>query len=106
GKAKLREVIDLTRAVLEIPADYRIGIVPGSDTGAVEMALWGLLGPRGVDVLAWESFGLEWVTDVASQLKLDDRRVFQAPYGELPDLSQTDPDRDIIFTWNGTTSGV
>jgi phosphoserine aminotransferase len=106
AKAKLKEAIELTRSVLGIPADYRIGIVPGSDTGAVEMALWGLLGPRGVDVLAWESFGQEWVTDVTSQLKLDDRRVFQAPYGELPDLSQTDPDRDIIFTWNGTTSGV
>jgi phosphoserine aminotransferase len=106
AKAKLKEAIELTRSVLGIPADYRIGIVPGSDTGAVEIALWGLLGPRGVDVLAWESFGQEWVTDVTSQLKLDDRRVLQAPYGELPDLSQTDPDRDIIFTWNGTTSGV
>jgi phosphoserine aminotransferase len=106
AKAKLKEAIELTRSVLGIPADYRIGIVPGSDTGAVEMALWGLLGPRGVDLLAWESFGQDWVTDVTSQLKLDDRRVFQAPYGELPDLSQTDPDRDIIFTWNGTTSGV
>jgi phosphoserine aminotransferase len=106
GKAKLKEAIELTRSVLGIPADYRIGIVPGSDTGAVEMALWGLLGPRGVDVLAWESFGQDWVTDVTSQLELDDRRVFQAPYGELPDLSQTNPNRDIIFTWNGTTSGV
>jgi phosphoserine aminotransferase len=106
GKAKLKEAIELTRSVLGIPADYRIGIVPGSDTGAVEMALWGLLGPRGVDVLAWESFGQDWVTDVTSQLELDDRRVLQAPYGELPDLSLTDSNRDIIFTWNGTTSGV
>lgn len=106
GKAKLREVIDLTREVLEIPADYRIAIVPGSDTGAVEMALWGLLGPRGVDVFAWESFGGDWVTDVTKELPLEDRRVFQAPYGDLPDLTQADPDRDTIFTWNGTTSGV
>lgn len=106
GKAKLREVIDLTREVLGIPADYRIAIVPGSDTGAVEMALWGLLGPRGVDVFAWESFGGDWVTDVTKELPIEDRRVFQAPYGDLPDLTQADPDRDTIFTWNGTTSGV
>jgi phosphoserine aminotransferase len=106
GKAKLREVIDLTREVLAIPDDYRIGIVPGSDTGAVEMALWGLLGPRGVDVFAWESFGGDWVKDIALELELEDRRVFEATYGELPDLSQADPARDIVFTWNGTTSGV
>ncbi len=106
GKAKLREVIDLTREVLAIPDHYRIGIVPGSDTGAVEMALWSLLGPRGVDVFAWESFGDDWVKDIAQELELEDRRVFQAPYGELPDLSQADPARDIVFTWNGTTSGV
>jgi phosphoserine aminotransferase len=106
GKAKLRQVIDLTRDVLEIPRDYRIGIVPGSDTGAVEMALWSLLGPRGVDVFAWESFGEEWVTDIVKQLKIEDSRVFRAPYGELPDLSQADPARDIVFTWNGTTAGV
>jgi phosphoserine aminotransferase len=106
GKAKLREVIDLTREVLEIPADYRIGIVPGSDTGAVEMALWGLLGPRGVDVFAWESFGGDWVTDITKELNLEDRRVLQAAYGELPDLEQATPDRDIVFTWNGTSSGV
>ncbi|WP_430513789.1 phosphoserine transaminase [Pannonibacter phragmitetus] len=106
GKAKLREVIDLTREVLGVPADYRIAIVPGSDTGAVEMALWGLLGPRGVDVFAWESFGGDWVTDITRELPIQDRRVFQAPYGELPDLTQADPDRDTIFTWNGTTSGV
>lgn len=106
GKAKLKQVIDLTRQVLGIPDDYRIGIVPGSDTGAVEMALWGLLGPRGVDVFAWESFGGDWVKDIAQELELEDRRVFEAPYGELPDLSQADPNRDIVFTWNGTTSGV
>jgi phosphoserine aminotransferase len=106
GKAKLREVIDLTREVLGIPKDYRIAIVPGSDTGAVEMALWGLLGPRGVDVFAWESFSADWVTDVAKELEIADRRIFDAPYGELPDLSQAAPDRDIVFAWNGTTSGV
>src|ERR1700692_904784 len=106
GKAKLREVIDLTRAVLEIPADYRIGVVPGSDTGAVEMALWGLLGPRGVDVFAWESFGGDWVIDITNELNLEDRRVFQAAYGDLPDLGKAAPDRDVVFTWNGTSSGV
>src|ERR1700720_2638215 len=95
GRAKLKRAIDLTREVLEVPADYRIGIVPGSDTGAVEMALWGLLGPRGVDVFAWESFGGDWVIDIAKELQLEDRRVFQAPYGELPDLGQANPDRDI-----------
>jgi len=106
GKAKLSQVIELTRQILGIPEDYRIGIVPGSDTGAVEMALWSLLGSRGVDVLAWESFGKEWVTDVTKQLKLADTRVFESPYGELPDLAKVDTDRDVIFTWNGTTSGV
>ena len=106
GKAKLKEAIDRTRSVLRVPADYRIGIVAGSDTGAVEMALWSLLGPRAVDVLAWESFGEDWVTDVAKQLKLKDARILKAPYGELPDLKQTDPARDIVFLWNGTTSGV
>ncbi|MDK1479569.1 phosphoserine aminotransferase, partial [Sinorhizobium sp. 6-117] len=106
GKAKLREVIDLTRELLAIPDDYRIAVVPGSDTGAVEMALWNLLGPRGVDVFAWESFGADWVTDVAKELELENRRVFDAPYGELPDLTQASPDRDIVFAWNGTTSGV
>ncbi|WP_353857557.1 phosphoserine transaminase [Azospirillum formosense] len=106
GKAKLKEVIDLTRAVLGIPGDYRIGIVPASDTGAVEMALWNLLGPRGVDMMAWESFGKEWVTDVTKQLRLSDVRTIQAPYGALPDLSQADFSRDVVFTWNGTTSGV
>src|SRR5246127_1535621 len=106
GKTKLKQAIDLTREVLEVPADYRIGIVPASDTGAVEMALWSLLGARGVDVLTWESFGAGWVIDVAKQLKLKDMRVLEAPYGKLPDLKQVDPDRDVVFTWNGTTSGV
>jgi phosphoserine aminotransferase len=106
GKAKLKEAIDRTRAILRVPPDYRIAIVAGSDTGAVEMALWGLLGPRAVDVLAWESFGEDWVTDVAKQLKLKDTRIIKSGYGELPDLRQTDPSRDIVFLWNGTTSGV
>jgi phosphoserine aminotransferase len=106
GKSKLKEVIDRSRAILGIPDDYRIGIVPASDTGAVEMALWSLLGPRGVDVLAWESFGSGWATDVVKQLKLPDVRVLDADYGKLPDLSRVDPSRDVIFTWNGTTSGV
>ena len=106
GKTKLAQAIDLTREVLRVPADYRIGIVPASDTGAVEMALWSLLGARGVDMLAWESFGAGWVTDIAKQLKLADARIIEAPYGGLPDLSKIDFDRDVVFTWNGTTSGV
>ncbi|MBP1885264.1 phosphoserine transaminase [Sinorhizobium mexicanum] len=106
GKTKLKQAIDLTREILEVPADYRIGIVPASDTGAVEMALWSLLGARGVDMLAWESFGAGWVTDVVKQLKLADVRKFEAAYGELPDLAKVDFDRDVVFTWNGTTSGV
>jgi phosphoserine aminotransferase len=106
GKAKLKEAIDRTRSVLRVPADYRIAIVAGSDTGAVEMALWSLLGPRPVDVLAWESFGEDWVTDVVKQLKLKDTRIIKSAYGELPDLKQTDPKHDIVFLWNGTTSGV
>jgi phosphoserine aminotransferase len=106
GKAKLTQAIDLTRAVLGIPAEYRIGIVPASDTGAVEMALWSLLGPRGVDLLSWESFGAGWVSDAVKQLKLKDARVLEAPYGRLPDLAQVDFARDVVFTWNGTTSGV
>jgi phosphoserine aminotransferase len=106
GKAKLKSVIDLTRELLEVPAGYRVGIVPASDTGAVEMALWSLLGPRGVDVLSWESFGEGWVTDVTKQLKLKDVRVLRAPYGELPDLGEVDFSRDVVFAWNGTTSGV
>ena len=106
GKARIQQAIDLTRELLQVPADYRIGIVPASDTGAVEMAMWSMLGERGVDMLAWESFGEGWVTDVAKQLKLEDVRIIKAPYGELPDLSQVDTDRDVVFTWNGTTSGV
>ena len=106
GKARIQRAIDLTRELLQVPADYRIGIVPASDTGAVEMALWSMLGARGVDMLAWESFGEGWVTDVAKQLKLDDVRIIKAGYGELPDLTQVDTDRDVVFTWNGTTSGV
>lgn len=106
GKARLKTAIDRTREVLEVPADYRIGIVPGSDTGAVEMALWSLLGERGVDVLAWESFGSEWVTDVVDVLGIDGARKLVAPYGKLPDLTDVDFDRDVVFVWNGTTSGV
>lgn len=106
GKNKLKEAIDLTREILGVPADYRIGIVPASDTGAVEMALWSLLGERGVDMVAWESFGSGWVTDVIKQLKLEDTRTFVAPYGELVDFDEVDFDRDVVFTWNGTTSGV
>ena len=106
GKGKLKEAIDRTRKVLGVPADYRIGIVAGSDTGAVEMALWSLLGPLPVDVLAWESFGEDWVTDIVKQLKLKEANVIKAGYGELPDLSKTNPKHDIVFLWNGTTSGV
>src|ERR1700760_1649414 len=106
GKAKLKLAIDLTREVLEVPADYKIGIVPASDTGAVEMALWSLLGARPVTMIAWESFGEGWVTDVVKQLKLKDVTTNKAPYGTLPDLSKVDPKSDIVFTWNGTTSGV
>jgi phosphoserine aminotransferase len=106
GKAKLGDVIDRSRKILGIPDDYRIGIVPASDTGAVEMVLWSMLGARGVDMLAWESFGAGWVTDVTKQLKLDDVRVLEAPYGEIVDLAEVDFSRDVVFTWNGTTSGV
>ncbi len=106
GEGRLREVIERSRTVLGVPADHRIAVVPASDTGAVEMALWSLLGPRGVDVLAWESFGLGWVTDLTRQLPLSDVRPLLADYGELPDLRQVDGDRDVVFTWNGTTSGV
>jgi phosphoserine aminotransferase len=106
GKAKLGEVIQRSRDLLGLPADYLLGIVPASDTGAMELALWSLLGARGVDVLAWESFGKAWATDAAKQLKLDDLRVIEAGYGALPDLGQADCDRDVVFTWNGTTSGV
>src|SRR5438034_9171277 len=106
GKAKLKRAIDLTREVLEVPADYRIGIVPASDTGAVEIALWSLLGARAVTVLAWESFGEGWVNDVVKELKLKDVTTLKAGYGELPDLAKVDPASDVVFTWNGTTSGV
>lgn len=106
GKAKLADVIERTRKVLAIPADYRIGIVPASDTGAVEMAMWSLLGARGVDLLSWESFGDGWVTDAVKQLKLKDARTLKAGYGALPDLKSVDFDNDVLFTWNGTTSGV
>ncbi len=106
GKARLVEIIERSRALLQMPADYRLGIVAGSDTGAVEMALWSLLGARGVDVLSWENFGEGWVDDVTRHLKLPDVRLLQAPYGRLPDLAAVDPDRDTVFVWNGTTSGV
>ena len=106
GKTKLEELLDRSRAILGLPDDYLIGIVPASDTGAVEMALWSLLGERGVDMLAWESFGEGWVSDVVKQLKLPDVRSLKADYGQLPDLSQVDFSRDVVFTWNGTTSGV
>ena len=106
GKARLAETIQRSKALLGMPADYLCGIVPASDTGAIEMALWSLLGPRGVDLLGWESFGKGWITDVQKQLKLTDCRSFTADYGQLPDLSQVDWQRDVVFTWNGTTSGV
>ena len=106
GLARLVEIIERSRALLQMPADYRLGIVPASDTGAVEMALWSLLGARGVDLLCWENFGEGWVTDVTRQLKLPDVRLLQAHYGQLPDLAAVDPERDTVFVWNGTTSGV
>ena len=106
GKEKLKAAIEGTREILGIPDDYRIGIVPASDTGAVEMAMWSLLGERKVEMLAWESFGAGWVTDAVKQLKLNDTRVMEAEYGALPDLGEVDFSRDVIFTWNGTTSGV
>ncbi|HEV2263384.1 MAG TPA: phosphoserine transaminase [Stellaceae bacterium] len=106
GKAKLKEVVDRSRRLLGVPQDYRLGIVPASDTGAVEMAMWSLLGARGVDLLAWEVFGEGWATDVEKQLKLADLRVMRAPYGAIPDLAKVDTDRDVVFPWNGTTSGA
>ncbi|MGC1561427.1 MAG: phosphoserine transaminase [Bradyrhizobium sp.] len=106
GRARLKLAIELTREILEVPPDYRIGIVPASDTGAVEMALWSLLGARGVTTLAWESFGEGWVSDIVKELKLKDVTRLHAAYGEIPDLGKVDPDSDIVFTWNGTTSGV
>ncbi|MDP2409802.1 MAG: phosphoserine transaminase [Pseudolabrys sp.] len=106
GKVKLKRAIDLTREILEVPVDYRIGIVPASDTGAVEMAMWSMLGARPVTMIAWESFGEGWVSDVQKELKLKDVTVLKAPYGDLPDLSKVDFKTDVVFTWNGTTSGV
>ncbi|NLE11309.1 MAG: phosphoserine transaminase [Actinobacteria bacterium] len=106
GRARIQEVIDRSRALLGVPDDYYLGIVPASDTGAMEMAMWSLLGARGVDALAWESFGQGWVTDITKQLKLSDARVLATDYGKLPDLAQVDWDRDVVFAWNGTTSGV
>src|SRR6201986_2079809 len=106
GKARLKHAIELTRDILEVPAGYRIGIVPASDTGAVEMAMWSLLGARPVTMLAWESFGEGWVSDVQKELKLKDVTVLKAPYGKLPDLAKVDWSTDVVFTWNGTTSGV
>jgi len=105
GKARLKEVITRSRILLGMPKDYRLAITPASDTGAVEMILWSLLGARGVDALTWESFGEGWVTDIEKQLKIKDLRVFRAPYGQIPDLSKVDTDRDVVFPWNGTTSG-
>jgi phosphoserine aminotransferase len=106
GLAQCVEVIDRSRALLQIPADYKVGIVPASDTGAVEMAMWSLLGARGVDLLSWENFGETWVDDVVAHLKLKDARHLKAPYGGLPNLAEVDTDRDVVFPWNGTTSGV
>lgn len=106
GQAKLKEVIDLTRQILEVPSDYRIAVMPGSATGALECALWTLLGARGLDIFAWDLFGTLWITDCVDQLKIPDTRVYTAPFGHLPDLSAHDPDRDVVFTWNGTTTGV
>lgn len=106
GKARLKEVLDRSRGILGVPDDYRIAIVPASDTGAIELAMWTLLGPRPVDMLAFDSFGHAWVVDVLQQLRLDRVRVHEAPYGALPDLGQVDPGHDLVFAWNGTTSGV
>src|SRR6202000_284843 len=106
GKAKLQAASERPKKLLGLPEGYRCGIVPASDTGAVEMALWSMLGARPVDLFAWESFSEDWVTDVVKQLKLKDSRVIKAPYGALPDLASADPAHDIVFLWNGTTSGV
>ena len=106
GKAKLKDAIDRTKKLLGVPDDYRVGIVPASDTGAMELAMWSILGPHPVDIFAWESFGEDWVTDTIRQLKIRGGRVFKAEYGALPDLKQADPSHDIVFLWNGTTSGV
>lgn len=106
GVKRIQEISDRSRAILGIPADYKIALVPASDTGAIEMAMWSLLGARGVDMLGWDVFGKTWITDVTKQLKLKDVRLFEAPFGQIPDLSQVDTDRDVVFTWNGTTAGV
>jgi phosphoserine aminotransferase len=106
GKEKLNQCLDLMRNILRLPDDYLIGIVPASDTGAIEMAMWSMLGARGVDAMVWEAFGKAWATDITKQLSLDDVRVFEAPYGQLPDFSQLEDDRDVVLTWNGTASGV
>lgn len=106
GVKRIQEISDRSRAILGIPADYKIALVPASDTGAIEMAMWSLLGERGVDMLGWDVFGKTWITDVTKQLKLKDVRLFEAPFGKIPDLSQVDTDRDVVFTWNGTTAGV
>ncbi len=106
GKARLKRAIDRTHALLQLPRDYVVGIMPASDTGAFEAAMWSMLGPRGIDVLAWESFGKGWAQDILKELRLQDVRVLEAPYGALPDLQQTDFSRDVVFTWNGTTSGA
>lgn len=106
GHERLKRAIDLMRDVLQVPDDYRIGILPASDTGAIECALWSMIGARGVDMFGWETFGKSWINDVKNQLKIKDLRTFEAPYGQLPDLSAADFDRDVVFAWNGTTSGV
>ena len=105
-KEKLKEVIEKSKSILNIPKNYKVGIMPASDTGALEAAMWGLLGNKGVDILAWENFGKDWVLDVVEELKIKDKNIYLSPYGELPDLSKIDFSRDVIFTWNGTTSGV
>ena len=105
-KNKLKEVIDKSKKILNLPDNYQVGIMPASDTGALESALWSLLGSRGVDILAWENFGKDWVTDIVEELRIKDKNVILAPYGELPNLYEVDFSRDVIFTWNGTTSGV
>ena len=105
-KEKLKEVIEKSKSILNIPKNYKVGILPASDTGALEAAMWGLLGNKGVDILAWENFGKDWVLDVVEELKIEDKNIHLSPYGELPDLSKVDFSRDVIFTWNGTTSGV
>ena len=106
SKERLKLALDKTHQILELPADYRVAIVPGSDTGAFEMALWSMLGARGVDVLAWDAFGKLWVQDIVRHLRVEDARVMEADYGRLPDLSAVDFERDVVFTWNGTTAGV